>query len=77
MLLSEKIRISTVAENTVKKAAADKSVNDLEVGMQYYAALNATCKCIITEDKGDFYFSKLETYTAEEFLIKYIKIIKG
>jgi predicted nucleic acid-binding protein len=71
-LLSEKIRIAPVDETTVKKAASDKSVNDFEDGMQYYAALNAKCKCIVTQDKDDFYFSKLETLTAEEFLLKHV-----
>ena len=77
ILLSEKIKIAAVDESIVKKVVSDKTVKDFEDGMQYYAALAAKCKCIITEDKGDFYFSKLETLTAEEFLLKHLKTIKG
>jgi predicted nucleic acid-binding protein len=76
ILLSEKIKIAPVDEYAVRKTAADKSIHDFEDGMQYYAALNAKCKCIITQDKDDFYFSKIEVLNAEEFLLKNVKLIK-
>ena len=76
ILLSEKIKIAAVDESIVRKATTDKSISDFEDGMQYYAALNAKCKCIITQDKDDFYFSKLETLTAEEFLLKHVRATK-
>jgi len=75
-LLSSKIKIAIVDETTVRETALNKSISDFEDGMQYYAALNAKCKCIITQDKDDFYFSKLETLTAEEFLIKHVRPVK-
>jgi predicted nucleic acid-binding protein len=76
ILLSEKIKIAAVDEYAVRKTAADKSVKDFEDGIQYYAALNAKCKCIVTQDKDDFYFSKIEVLNAEEFLLKNLKLIK-
>lgn len=75
-LLCDKIKIAAIDEQTVKKAAANKAVKDFEDGLQYYAAVNAKCKCIITQDKDDFYFSKLEVLNAEEFLLRHIKTIK-
>lgn len=70
-LLSEKLKITAINQSTVKKAAAEKSIEDFEDALQYYSALNANCKCIITEDKNDFYFSKIEVLNAEEFLLKH------
>ncbi len=71
-VLSEKLKITTIDEKTVKNAAAEKAIEDFEDGMQYYSALNAKCKCIITEDKNDFYFSAIEVLSAEEFLLKHV-----
>jgi predicted nucleic acid-binding protein len=71
-LLCSKLKITTIDESTVTKAAKDKAIHDFEDGMQYYSALNAKCKCIVTEDKNDFYFSKLEVLTAEDFLLKHV-----
>jgi predicted nucleic acid-binding protein len=71
-LLCSKLKITTIDESTVTKAANDKAIHDFEDGMQYYSALNAKCKCFITEDKNDFYFSKLEVITAEDFLLKHV-----
>ncbi len=70
-LLSSKLKITTIDESTVAKANADKAIHDFEDGMQYYSALNAKCKCIVSEDKNDFYFSKLEVLSAEDFLLNY------
>ena len=72
ILLSEKIRMATVDENAVRKTATNKAIEDFEDGMQYYAAMNAKCKCIVTDDKDDFYFSKIEVLNAEEFLLKHV-----
>ena len=72
ILLSEKIRMATVDENAVIKTATHKAIEDFEDGMLYYAAMNAKCKCIVTDDKDDFYFSKIEVLNAEEFLLKHV-----
>jgi len=49
----------------------DPQVHDFEDGMQYYSALGESCQTIITEDKDDFYFSKIEVLSCEEFIVKY------
>jgi predicted nucleic acid-binding protein len=71
-LLTDKLRIAPVDESAVKKAASNKSIEDFEDGMKYYAALHAGCKCIITHDKDDFYFSEMEVLKPEEFLLKHV-----
>ena len=71
LLLSNKLNITTVDSAVVKKVNSNRSIHDFEDGMEYYSAVNSKCKCIITEDKGDYYFSDIEILNAEEFLMKY------
>jgi predicted nucleic acid-binding protein len=40
----------------------------VEDGLQYYSALESGCKCIITEDREDFYFSEIKVVSARQFL---------
>ena len=54
------------------KKFTDEQIKDFEDGMQYYAAVNARCECIISEDKHDYYFSKIETLSARNFIEKYV-----
>jgi predicted nucleic acid-binding protein len=70
--LSGQLKITAIDQAVVKTAASDKSVKDFEDGLQYYSAINAKCQCIVTEDRNDFYFSKIEVLTAEQFLLKYV-----
>jgi predicted nucleic acid-binding protein len=70
-LLSSKIKIAPVDQNTVRKASEDKAVEDFEDGLEYYSALRSGCKVIITENQGDFYFSKIEVLGSKEFLRNY------
>lgn len=72
-LLVQNIGIIDCGEKEVKQAMANKKVNDFEDGLEYYAALNAKCNYIVSEDQNDFYFSELEVLTAEKFLKKYFK----
>lgn len=72
-ILSEKLRITTADESVVLKTSKDKSIHDFEDGLQYYSALHAKCKCIVTQDKDDFSFSEVEVLNAEELLLKYGK----
>lgn len=71
-LLSKKISISPVAENTVRKAVNNPAIHDFEDGLEYYAALESRCRCIITEDTGDFYFSDIEVLNSRSFFEKYL-----
>ena len=71
-LLASKIKIAESDRSTVLRAAADKSIDDFEDGLEYYSALKAGCRCIITQDLDDFYFSKIPVMTAEQFLEEHV-----
>jgi hypothetical protein len=45
---------------------------DFEDGLEYYSAMEHKCECIITEDIDDFYFSKIEVISSENFFEKYL-----
>jgi len=66
-VLSEHIEIAAANTHVVRSAFADPAVKDFEDGLEYYAALEAGCQCIVTEDKDDYYFSKIQVLTAQEF----------
>jgi len=68
-LLGEKLSITMVDESVVSKTNKNKSIHDFEDGLQYYSALHSKCKCIVTQDKDDFYFSEIEVLDAEAFLL--------
>ena len=70
-LLASRIEISKTDEITVKQTITNKKINDFENGLEYYSALDAGCKVIITEDAGDFYFSEIEVIDCDGFLKKY------
>jgi predicted nucleic acid-binding protein len=71
-LLSENLSIAAVSETTVKKVTKNLAIHDFEDGLEYYAALENKCQCIITEDRDDFYFSDIEVINAEGFFEKYL-----
>lgn len=70
-ILLDKLRITTIDEAMTKEAALNKKIDDVEDGLQYYSALRAECKSIVTYDRNDFHFSELEVLDAEQFLLKY------
>ncbi|MBS1681355.1 MAG: PIN domain-containing protein [Bacteroidetes bacterium] len=70
--LVSKIKIAESDRVSVLKASEDKSIDDFEDGLEYYAALKAGCKHIITEDTDDFHFSKIPVLTARQFLEKHL-----
>jgi predicted nucleic acid-binding protein len=71
-LLCDHIHITAVTETAVLKTLQNSAINDFEDGLEYYAALENKCNCIITEDVDDFYFSKIEVLRSEEFFKKYL-----
>lgn len=71
-LLAEKVSIAAVGKNEVLQALENKQVNDLEDGIEYYAALHNKCDVIVTEDDSDFYFSAIKIRGAKEFLTEYL-----
>lgn len=70
-ILVDKIGIAGITAEAVKLTTANKKVHDFEDGLEYYAALEAGCKIIITENVKDFYFSSIEVITCRQFLEKY------
>jgi predicted nucleic acid-binding protein len=70
-LLLQHIGITNLGEVEVKLASQNKKANDFEDAMQYYSAVNSKCKCIVTEDVGDYFYSDLEVLASEDFLGKY------
>jgi len=71
-LLSEKLKITKMDGPAVQQAIQNKMVEDFEDGLQYYSAQASKCECIVTYDKSDFHFSKMEVLDPEEFLLKYV-----
>ena len=72
LLLANNINLALSKETDIAFIANNKSIEDFEDGLQYCAALNAGCTCIVTEDTNDYYFSKIEILNTEDFFDKHI-----
>lgn len=70
--LAQKLKTAAIDRQAVEQAVNNKSLPDFEDAMQYYAAVNAGCDCIITYDRKDYWFSELEVLLPEEYLMKYV-----
>ncbi|WP_026904976.1 type II toxin-antitoxin system VapC family toxin [Pedobacter glucosidilyticus] len=70
--LCEYILIADNTSEAVQKALINKASHDFEDGLEYYAALEKKCSCIITENKEDFYFSEIEVLSSKEFFDQYM-----
>lgn len=53
------------------KDAMNHCASDFEDALQYEAAIDSRCDCIITRNKKDFYFADLPVYTADEFVMQF------
>jgi hypothetical protein len=71
-ILGTKINITTMDSHVVQLTSMNKLIGDFEDGLQYYSALGSKCKCIVTQDVGDYYFSDIEVLPVELFLLKYV-----
>lgn len=71
-VLCEHISISAATAETVQDVLANKKINDFEDGLEYYSALSAKCKIIITEDINDYYFSELPVVSSRDFFEKHL-----
>ncbi len=71
-LLISKLQITTVNDKTVKDVNSNKKIHDFEDGLQYYSAIQSGCKCIVTEDLNDFYYSEVEVLTSRQFLENHV-----
>lgn len=72
-LLVQHLQICTLNHDMVVKTIHNKQIHDFEDGLQYYAAQHESCDYIITENKEDFYFSKMTVQNCEEFLLQYTR----
>ena len=71
-VLVNKINITLTDKETVLQAVKNKSIVDFEDGLEYYAAVQAKCQCIVTQDVNDFYFSEMEILKSKDFVEKYL-----
>jgi predicted nucleic acid-binding protein len=71
-VLCQNIHIADASSSGVKKALQNPAVKDLEDGLDYYSAEENNCNCIITEDIHDFYFSKIEVLSSEDFFLMHV-----
>jgi predicted nucleic acid-binding protein len=72
-LLCQHIKTAPVTETCVSAALANKNVHDFEDGLEYYAALEKGCTCIVTEDTHDYYFSTIEVFNSKDFLQRLLR----
>lgn len=71
-VLCEHIKVSDNTGHGVMEALSNKKINDFEDSLEYYAALEAKCNYIVTEDIQDFYFSEIEVVSCTEFFNRYL-----
>jgi predicted nucleic acid-binding protein len=67
-LLAQHLKVAPNLESGVLQTISNPRINDFEVGLEYYAALDAGCSIIITEDRDDFWFSEIEVLDCEGFI---------
>ncbi len=71
-ILAQHINMAANSGEAVIKSLENPSIHDFEDGLEYYAALESNCDCIITEDISDFYFSEIEVLSSEDFCKKHL-----
>ncbi|MFJ5903200.1 PIN domain-containing protein [Pedobacter suwonensis] len=71
-LLCQYLNIAGNSSKGVLDTLSNKKIHDFEDGLEYYVAQSVNCKCIITEDVEDFYFSDIEVLSCQEFFKRYL-----
>ena len=71
-MLSKKILMTAVDQETVNDTVSSRQVQDFEDGLEYYSALGKGCEVVVTEDPGGFYYSQIPLMGCEKFLEDYI-----
>ena len=71
-ILCEHISVAPVNKSAVLQSLQNPAINNFEDGLEYYAAMESKCDCIITEDIDDFYFSKIQVLRSEDFFQKHL-----
>jgi predicted nucleic acid-binding protein len=67
-LLCDHLFIAEISKSAVQKALRNRAVLDFEDGLEYYAAVENKCTCIVTEDVDDFHFAEIDVKRSEDFL---------
>lgn len=70
-VLLKYINLTAIDKNVTEKAINKAQIHDFEDGLEYYSAVEKSCRIIITENKADYFFSQIEVLTSEEFISKY------
>lgn len=70
-LLCRHLSIAGNSAGSVNKTLMNPSIHDFEDGLEYYAALENGCDCILSEDTNDFYFAEIEVLNSMDFCRKY------
>lgn len=71
-MLSKKILMTGVNQETVDSTLSNRLIQDFEDGLEYYSAIGSDCEVIVTEDLDGFYDSQIPVLGCESFLEKYI-----
>jgi len=66
-LVARNLKIAPNLESGVLQTISNPKINDFEDGLEYYAAIDAGCDMIITEDTGDFWFSEIKVTDCQGF----------
>jgi len=67
-LLAKNLKVAPNLESGVLQTIFNSKISDFEDGLEYYAAVDAGCNIIITEDTADFWFSEIEVLDCEGFM---------
>ncbi|MDE6769943.1 MAG: PIN domain-containing protein [Muribaculaceae bacterium] len=73
-ILGKCIKLFQVIDNNVYQVtqAIKLTPKDFEDALQYQAALEGGCNCIITRNSKDFSFAKIPVYSPDEFISLYL-----
>ncbi|MDN3585314.1 PIN domain-containing protein [Pedobacter aquatilis] len=71
-LLCQHVKIAENSSKGVADILTNKKIHDFEDGLEYYAAQQKDCKCIITENIEDFYFLDIEVLNCQDFFKRYL-----
>ena len=71
-LICQNVKIAENLSRGVSDTLLNKRIHDFEDGLEYHAAQEHGCKCIITKDIEDFYFSDIEVLNCQDFFKRHL-----
>lgn len=66
------VKIAATDGLVVQQTIANPKVLDFEDGLEYYAATQAGCSFIITENTDDFWFAEIPVLGCAQFLVNHV-----